>query len=171
MSAYLFAIIPYKSGMYISSKEPIPCLWHPILPELKGIDSEFAERDILCLHRDFLEINTCYRQSAFIDNRDGFCWIRAEVCLIAKALGASEVWYVDEIVTEEFDDWNFSFDDWVESLKNEKKTYVCELTVDVLKGKEMYRYYHDDFSDIIMEKPPRKKCERTKKKKANTHHL
>ena len=94
MSSYIYAIIPYKSGISFSKHEPIPCVFHPFLPELKGIESEFTEPDGLSLFADFLMINTCYRQSAFTDNKDGYNWIRAEVCQIAKALGAHEVWYV-----------------------------------------------------------------------------
>lgn len=157
MSSYIYAIIPYKSGISFSKHEPIPCVCHPFLPELKGIESEFTEPDGLSLFADFLMINTCYRQSAFTDNKDGYNWIRAEVCQIAKALGALEVWYVYEYATDYMDEPDFSFDEWVESFKKERKEYIVELTTDVLKGKEMYGYYHDDFSDIIMERPLRKK--------------
>ena len=153
MSQYIYAIIPYKSGISFSKDEPYPCVWNPVLPELKDIDSEFAEQDSLCLFKDFLMINTCYRQSAFTDNRDGFCWIRADICKIARALGASELWYVAELITDEMEDWDFSFNEWCNSLKNVKSNLVVELNTDVLKGKEIYSYYHDDFSDVIMERP------------------
>ena len=86
MSSYIYAIIPYKSGISFSIHEPIPCKWSPFLPELKGIESEFADPGGLCLFADFLMINTCYRQSAFTDNKDGYNWIRAEVCLPASCL-------------------------------------------------------------------------------------
>ena len=79
MSQYIYAIIPYESGISFSKDEPYPCVWEPILPELKDIHSEFT--DDLCVFKDFLMINTCYRQSAFTDNRDGFCRIRADVCI------------------------------------------------------------------------------------------
>lgn len=153
MSQYIYAIIPYKSGISFSKDEPCPCVWNPVLPELKDIHSEFAEQESLCLFKDFLMINTCYRQSAFTDNKDGFCWIRADICKIARALGASELWYVTELITDEMDDWDFSFNEWCNSLKNEKKDLVVELCTDVLKGKKNYSYYHDDFSDVIMERP------------------
>ena len=155
MSQYIYAVIPYESGISFSKDEPYPCVWNPVLPELKDIDSEFAEQDGLCLFKDFLMINTCYRQSAFTDNRDGFCWIRADICKIARALGASEVWYVAELIIDEMDEWDFSFDDWRNSLKNEKRHLVAELSTDILRGKAIYSYYHDDFCDVILERPVR----------------
>lgn len=150
MSRYIYAIIPYESGISFSKDDPYPRLW-PVLPELKTIHSEFT--DCLRLFKGFLMINTCYRQSAFTDNRDGYCWIRADICKIAKALGASEVWYVEELIVDEMEDWDFSFNDWRNSLKNENKHLVAELNADVLKRKEIYSYYHDDFCDVIFERP------------------
>jgi hypothetical protein len=157
MSQYIYAIIPYESGVSFCKDEPYPCVWNPFLPELKDIHSEFTEPDSLSLFKDFLMINTCYRQSAFTDNRDGFCWIRADICKIARALGASEVWYVAELITDEMEDWDFSFNEWRNSLNNEKKDLVVELSTDVLMGKNIYSYYHDDFRDVIMERPVKNK--------------
>ncbi len=157
MSQYIYAIIPYESGVSFCKDEPYPCVWNPFLPELKDIHSEFTEPDSLSLFKDFLMINTCYRQSAFTDNRDGFCWIRADICKIARALGASEVWYVAELITDEMEDWDFSFNEWRNSLNNEKKDLVVELSIDVLMGKNIYSYYHDDFRDVIMERPVKNK--------------
>lgn len=151
MSQYIYAIIPYESGISFSKDEPYPCVWDPVLPELKDIHSEFT--DGLCLFKDFLMINTCHRQSAFTENKEGFCWIRADVYKIARALGANELWYVTELITDEMEDWDFSFNDWRNSLKNKKKHLVAKLTTDILKGKEMYSYYHDDFCDMILERP------------------
>ena len=151
MSAYIYAIIPYKSYFIFDTKEPYPCVWGFVPPELKGIDSEFTEADGLELFADFLMINTCQRLSAFTNNKDGYNRMRADICKIATALGAKEVWYAEELATDEMDGWDFSFDEWVNGLKNENKKYVAELTVDVLKGNKIYSYYHDDFSDIIME--------------------
>ena len=128
MSDYLYAVIPYNSGMYFDPNEEEPCIWEPNLQELKGIESEFVEIDGLTLFEDFLMINT------------------------SRALGAHEVWYVAELATDEMHIKGFSFDDWVQSFKNGER-YACELNVDVLKNKYICTYYHDDFSDIIMEKP------------------
>ena len=151
MSQYIYAIIPYESGVSFSKDKPYRFVFDYELPELKDIHSEFT--DELCMFKDFIIINTCYRQSSFTDHRDGYCWIRAEICKIARALGASEVWYVKETIADAMDDWEFSFDEWRNSLKNEEKHLVAELSTDVLKGKEMYCYYHDDFSDVILERP------------------
>lgn len=162
MSQYIYAIIPYESGVSFSKDDPFPCVWYPVLPELKDIHSEFT--DDMCLFKDFLMINTCYRQSAFTDNRDGYCWIRADICKIAKALGASEVWYVEELITDEMEDWDFSFDEWRNSLENEKSHLVVELSTDVLKGKAIYSYYHDNFKDVILERPIKIKNYKDKEK-------
>ena len=58
MSDYLYAVIPYNSGMYFDPNEEEPCIWEPNLQELKGIESEFVEIDGLTLFEDFLMINT-----------------------------------------------------------------------------------------------------------------
>lgn len=150
MSQYLYAIIPYESGISFSQEDIVPCVFGPILPQLKEIESELTEQEGLCLFADFLQINTCYRQSAFTNNKDGYSQLRAEVHTIAQALGANEVWYVGELITDEMVDPNFSYEEWSKTLKEEKTKYVVELTREVLKGKEIYSLYHDDFSDIIM---------------------
>lgn len=97
-------------------------------------------------------INTCYRLSAFANNKDGYSWIRSEICKIAKALGAHEVWYVGELATDEMRLEAFSFGDWIRSFKDGTR-YASELTVEVLKDRYICTYYHDNFSDIIMERP------------------
>ena len=147
----LFAIIPYKSGRTFDKNDPI--IWFPVIQEFKGIDSEFADQEGLSLSPDFLTINTCRKGSAFTHNTDGYSWIRAEIYKLAKALGANEVWYVDETAAEEMDSPDFSFEAWKQKLATEKKKYVVVLTTSVLKGKYSYSYYHDDFSDIILERP------------------
>ena len=156
MSAYIYAIIPYKSYFIFDTNEPYPCAWGFVPPELNGIDSVFVDEDSFQVFSDFLIINTCFRQSAFTNNKDGYSMMRADICRIAKALGAKEVWYAEELATDEMDGWDFSFEKWVNSLKNEKKKYVGELTVELLKGNKVYSYYHDDFLDIIMEKQKNK---------------
>lgn len=157
MSAYLYAIIPYKSGISFSKEDCVMCYANPYLPELKGIDSEFVEADGLSFYADFLMVNTCYRQSAFTENKDGHCWIRSEIYQIAKALGANEVWYVEEVITDEMDEPGFSFDSWVNMLRTEKNHLVKELTVDVLKSKAVYSYYHDNFADLVLQRPEKTK--------------
>jgi hypothetical protein len=68
------------------------------------------------------------------------------------ALGAREVWYVAELATDEMYDKDFSFDNWIHSFK-EGTRYASELTLDVLKDRFISTYYHDVFSDIILERP------------------
>ena len=72
MSDYLYAVIPYKGTSLYSPDELEEGVWDPIIPELKGIDSEYAEKDGLKLFADFLMINTCGRQSWFTNNEDGY---------------------------------------------------------------------------------------------------
>jgi hypothetical protein len=153
MSAYIYAIIPYKSGIRIGANDPFQFVYGLVPQELRGIESEFTVAEKLELHVDFLLINTCCRESVFTNNSDGYSRMRADIYRIAKALGAKEAWYVEELATEDMNDSDFSFEEWVRSLKNEKKKYVAELSIDILKGNTVYSYYHDDFSDIIMEKP------------------
>jgi hypothetical protein len=153
MSDYLYAVIPYgKSLELYTSDELEERVWDAQIPELKGVDSKFAEPDWLTLFKEYLRINTCRRQSAFAGNEDGYSWLRVEIYKIAVALGANEVWYVAELATDEMDRTDFSFEEWLHSLKNGEH-YVSELSVDVLKDKYICTYYHDDFSDIILERP------------------
>lgn len=155
MSDYLYAIIPYNKGINLYTLDEIEeGVWNPHIPELKGVDSEFTESDGLTLFKDYLRINTCRRQSDFVDNKDGYSWLRVEIYQIAQALGAHEVWYVAELATDEMDSEGFSFENWLLDFKNGER-YASELSVDVLKDKYICTYYHDDFSDIILERVPR----------------
>lgn len=151
MSAYIYAIIPYKIGDSFCPDEGFSCIYGAEIPALKGIVSEFADPRLFYLYEDFLLINTCYRQSAFTERLDGYSWLRAEISRIAKALGASEVWYVEELVTEELEaqDFSLSYEEWVKEKREECSYCMTELTVDVLKGDIAYGFYHDDFSDLI----------------------
>ncbi len=153
MSDYLYAVIPYKGTTLYNSDKLEEGVCDPIIPELKGICSEYAEEDGLKLFADFLLINTCGRQSWFTNNEDGYSHLRAEICRIAKALGSHEVWYVAELATDEMMVKGFSFDDWIRSFKDGTR-YASELTTDSLKDKYICTCYHDDFSDILLERPP-----------------
>ena len=153
MSAYIYAIIPYKNENLFHPMDGDNIVLFPNIPVLDGIDSEFTDPEGLVLHEDFLLINTCWRQSYFTNNKEGYCQLRAEICQIAKALHAQEVWYVEELATEEMINKSFSFSEWVRKLKTSDKQYVVELTREILEGNTIYSYYHDDFSDIIMENP------------------
>ena len=154
MSAYIYAIIPYHGAAKFNPEGSDTCIHCPIIPELDCVDSELADQELLILYKDFLEINTCYRRSAFANNKGNHNWLRAEVYKIAKAIGAKEVWYAEELATDEMDMPDFNFEAWKNSLKNEKKQYIAELTVEVLKGQYTYSYYHDDFEDIVLEQNP-----------------
>ncbi len=152
MSDYLYAIIPYKKkGTFVADEGEV-YISYPKIPELKGVKSKLAERDGLLLFPEFLMINTCHRQSSFVEWEDGYSWLRAEVYKIAKALGANEVWYAAELSTDEMYSKRISFRKWLESFKTGER-YVCELCIEVLKDKYISTYYHDNFADIILKKP------------------
>ncbi|MBR6716668.1 MAG: hypothetical protein IKI83_09530 [Prevotella sp.] len=150
MSDYLYAIIPYQGSKKIRPEEQEEGLECTDLPELEGVDTEYTEK--MTLFKDYIQVNTCYRLSSFTELKDGYSSIRADIYKIAKAVGASEVWYIAELCTDEMYDENFCFEAWANRLKNDKKL-VMEMTVDVLKGKHIYSYYHDDFADVVLTKP------------------
>ena len=45
MSAYIYAIIPYKSGLTFDTNEPYPCAWGFVPTEINNIDSEFTDAE------------------------------------------------------------------------------------------------------------------------------
>lgn len=160
MSQYIYAVIPYKSGIRFAKDDDVKCIFCPSIPELKSINSELTDPDGLQLFADFVLVNTCYRVSAFANQKNGYSYLRAEIYKIAKALGAREVWYAEELATDEMESPDFHFNKWIERFQNENKKYIVELTTDVLKADLTYSYYHDDFSDIILENPnDRKKAD------------
>lgn len=153
MSDYLYAVIPYYKGITLYSPDELEeGLSAPILPELKGINSRFIDMDCFKLFKEYLMINTCCRQVEFVDQPDGYSWLRAETYGIANALGAHEIWYVAELATDEMYLPDFRFEDWLNSFKDGTR-HAVELNIDVLKDKFIWPYYHDDFSDIILERP------------------
>lgn len=153
MSDYLYAVIPYFKGIILYSPDELEeGRTAPNLPELKNVISGFDNMECFKLFKEFLMINTCCRQVEFVDQPDGFSWLRAETYKLAKALGAYEVWYVAELATDEMYLPDFCFEDWINSFKDGTR-YATELNVDVLKDRFICTYYHDDFSDIILEKP------------------
>ena len=149
MSRYIYAIIPYESKDRFIFQESDPLIYCPNIPELTDVNSEFTDPEMLTLHKKFLEVNTCYRQSAFTGHKDGYSHVREEIYHIAKAIGANEVWYVEEPFIDTMELPDFSFDNWRESLKKENATFVVELSIEVLKGNDIYSFYHDGFSDLI----------------------
>ena len=48
---------------------------------------------------------------------------------------------------------DFLFEEWKCQLQNERKQYTAEMSTDILKGNTLYSYYHDLFSDNILEMP------------------
>ena len=75
MSAYIYAIIPYKSGLTFDTNEPYPFAYGFVPSELRGMDSEFIDEMAFEVFSDFIIINTCYRQSAFTNSKDGYNWM------------------------------------------------------------------------------------------------
>lgn len=153
MSAYVYAIIPYKNWCPFVPDESELSRSFPDIPELKEMDSELAESDGLTLFPGFVLINTCYRLSSLCDCEDGYSWLRTEVYKIAKALNADEVWYAEELAVDEMFAPDFSFEEWKNELETVKSKYLYKMTVDVLKSNRIYSYYHDNFKDIILNIP------------------
>ena len=153
MSQYIYAVIPYKNGDNFKPEEGDNFVWFPKIKELESINSEFTDPEGLELFADFVLVNTCHRVSAFANEKNGYSYLRAEIYKIAKALGANEVWYAEELATQEMDTPDFRFNKWIDSFENENKKYIVELTTEILKGNYIYSYYHDDFSDIILDNP------------------
>ena len=47
MSDYLYAVIPYNKGVNLYSADELEeGRSYPVIPELKGIDSEYAEQNV-----------------------------------------------------------------------------------------------------------------------------
>lgn len=151
MAQWIYAVIPYKHEGSFPEDDRI---YAPQIPELEKVNSGLADRESLFLCRGFLEVNTCYKQNVFTEIDDGYSWLRAETCRIARLLNANEVWYVEELITDRMEAPDFSFDNWVNQMRTEKKNMVAELSVAFLKTNTCYySYYHDDFSDIILDPP------------------
>ena len=110
MSAYLYAVIPYKSGLHFQDEDEDKFVFGYMPKELKGINKAFDEK---CFEAfaDFILINTCCRMSSLNCNENGWCQIRCEIYTIAKALLANEAWYVEELCTDEMMLPDFSFEE------------------------------------------------------------
>ena len=61
------------------------------------------------------------------------------------------MWYAEELATDAMYEEKFSFDKWKKELSTSKRKYTQELTIDVLKSDRISSYYHDDFSDIVLD--------------------
>ena len=149
MSDYLYAVIPYESGLHFKAKDEDKFVIGYKPKELKGMKIDF-DRDCFWTFSDFILINTCWRMSSLDCDENGFCFARNAIYKIAKALNAYEVWYVEELTTDEMTLSDFSFDDWKRSLKEENAYCTREVNLEMLKKGNWASYCHDDFSDIVI---------------------
>lgn len=151
MSQYLYAIIPYNSGMDFSSSEE-PFIWEPHVPEFEDVDSELTEEDGLQLYSEYITINTCARMSWLKCDENGYCWIRSEIYKLAKAVGAKEVWYIEELCHDDIEIKGPTIEEFKRQLANEFNYCTKEVNIDMLKDNSYASYCHDDFSDVVLEK-------------------
>ena len=149
MSDYLYAVIPYNSGLRF--KEDAEDKFDRRMPkELRGYDIEFEE-DLFWMFSDFILINTCWRMSSLTCAKNGRCDARSAIYIVARLLNAKEVWYVGEMCTDEMLRPDFNFDDWKRSLKEKYAYCTKEVTLDMLRSGHWASYCHDDFSDIVID--------------------
>ena len=151
MSSYLYAVIPYKSGLLFQDEDEDKFVRGSMPKEPENIDTEFDE-GCFELFEDFILINTCCRMSSLNCNENGWCEIRCEIYAIAKALHAKEAWYVEELSTDKMLLPDFSFEEWKKSLKNELAYCTTEVTVEMLRSQRWASHCHDDFNDIVTER-------------------
>ena len=156
MSQYLYAVIPYESGLNFESDDyGYQYNWFMKPSELNDIETEFDEDgdDGYMLLPGCLLINTCFRMSDLQADERGYCHLRAEIYKIAKALGAQEAWYIDELACDAMQTDDFNFEDWKTSLQTTKSYCTMEVTVEMLQSGNYASYCHDSFSDILSEHP------------------
>lgn len=151
MSDYLYAVIPYKSGLHFQDEDEDKFVCGYIPKELSDISIDFDE-DCFEVFSDYILINTCCRMSSLNCNENGWCQIRCEIYNIAKALNAIEVWYVAELTTDAMLLPDFNFDDWKRSLKEESAYCTTEVTIEMLQNQKWASYCHDNFKDIVIER-------------------
>lgn len=151
MSQYLYAIIPYKSGMDFTYNEE-PFYWNPRVPEFDSIESELTDMESNQIYGDYLILNTCHRMSSLTCDTRGFCWIRSEIYKLAQAVGAKEVWYVEELCIDEIEEEGPSLDNFKQKLANELSYCTREVNLEMLRSDAYASYCHDDFSDIVEER-------------------
>ena len=151
MSSYLYAVIPYKSGLHFQDEDEDKFEWGYVPKELENISIDFDE-ECFIVFSDFILVNTCWRMSSLNCNENGWCHARCEIYEIAKALHAKEAWYVEELCTDAMMISDFNFEDWKRSLKDELSYCTTEVTIEMLRNHEWTSYCHDDFNDIVTEK-------------------
>lgn len=154
MSQHIYAVLPYDSGIGFDPDKESNCVWDYHVYELKGIEAELSYSDLtdgVALYKDFIVFNTCLRVSVFCRNsKTGYNSLRKDFYLIAQRLGLKEVWYVPEYYTDYMDEIGFTYNTLLEDMKGKYKDYIAELNIELLKGKDYYEFYHDDFSDIVL---------------------
>ena len=149
MSDYLYAVIPYYSGLRFNVDAEDKFVSR-MPKELKGYHIDFV-KDLFYMFSDFILINTCWRMSSLTCDENGRCDARSAIYIVAKILNAKEVWYVEELCTDEMMMPDFKFDDWKRSLKEEKAYCTKEVTLDMLRSGHWASYCHDVFSDIVID--------------------
>lgn len=152
MSAYLYAVIPYDCGIRFHDNDENKFVYGYMPRELNNLSIEFDE-DMFIAFSDFVLINTCWSMSFLNCEENGFCFVRNEIYKIAKALNASEVWYVEETSTDKMMEPDFNFEDWKRSLKEELAYCTKDVNLEMLRNNQWASYCHDDFSDIVLEPP------------------
>ena len=151
MSSYLYAVIAYKSGIKFPEDvvENFVCGYMP--KELENVSVDIDE-ECYIVFSDFILINTCWRMSSLNCNENGWCKARSEIYKVAKALNASEAWYVEEPSTDKMMVDGFSFEDWKRSLKEELAYCTTEVTIEMLRNQEWASNCHDNFADVVIER-------------------
>ncbi|MDO4957840.1 MAG: hypothetical protein Q4E68_01105 [Prevotellaceae bacterium] len=154
MSQYVYAVLPYDSGIFFDPDEHYNCVFDYKIYELKDISKDLIYPDMaeyVTMFKDFIVFNTCLRVSNFCGNpKNGFNSLRKDFYLIEKRIGLKEVLYVTFYFTDYMDAPGYSYEKFLEDMKGKYKDYVSELCIDVLIGKEYHEFYHDDFKDIVL---------------------
>ena len=154
MSEYIYAVLPYDSGFKFDPEDIDQCVWDYEVCELAGIESELSYSDLthgIIMLQDFFIINTCLRVSAFCRNpKNGYNSLRKDVYLIAKRLGLQEVWYVPEYYTDHMHEVGYTYNTLLKDMQGKYKDFYAELNVEILKGKDYYEFYHDNFDDVVL---------------------
>lgn len=141
----MYALIPYKGKSALKAEEGCAFEYNPNIPELKDIDSELADCSYIGRYEDFILINTCYRMSYLTNfDEDGACFCREEIRKIALALDASEVWYVEEILIQMFDDIPGYA---LEMFKKEYANSISEYSLEKLEQGHWGSIIHDAYTE------------------------
>ena len=152
MSSYLYAVIPYESPFIFPSTDGENFCFGFVPKELESLHSKLCDPDGITTYGDFLLFNTCVRMSSLCCDTHGFCAIRSEIYKIAKALKADEVWYVEELCTDQMDEPSFSLEKLKERMKTDLAYCTMEVSLDSLKQNKWASYNHDVFADIVVER-------------------